>query len=179
MTTREFVIGDYDRAVALWHEVEGVEICEGDSREEIAQYLERNRGLSRIAEEDGSLAGAVLCGQDGRRGLIYHLAVAQAFRGRGVARLLLDDCVRGLRGEDIKRAIILVADDNPSGREFWLRNGWERYYRRDRNGEGRVGCNAGGKNVTILGLMGVSRTLHLVDRSNGLPSILLSGSSRL
>jgi putative acetyltransferase len=125
MTTREFVIADYDRAVALWEEVDGVEVCEGDSRAEIQNYLARNPGLSRVAEEDGIIAGAVLCGHDGRRGLIYHLAVVPAFRGRGVGKLLLDDCVRGLREAGIKRAIILVAGDNSLGHKFWLRNGWE------------------------------------------------------
>ena len=125
ITTRVFVIGDYDHAVALWNEVDGVEICEGDSREEIRAYLERNPGLSRVAEENDTMAGAVLCGHDGRRGLIYHLAVSPASRGRGVGRLLLEDCVRGLSGAGIKRAIILVAGNNSLGREFWLRNGWE------------------------------------------------------
>jgi len=125
ITTREFLIGDYDRAVVLWNDVEGVEICEGDSREEIRAYLERNPGLSRVAEENETIAGAVLCGHDGRRGFLYHLAVAPAFRGRGVGQLLLEDCVQGLSAAGIKRAIILVADDNSLGREFWLRNGWE------------------------------------------------------
>ncbi len=125
ISTREFVFGDYERAVALWNEVEGVEICEGDSRADIAGYLARNPRLSRIAEENGTIAGAVLCGHDGRRGFIYHLAVAAAFRGRGVGKLLLDDCVRGLRSAGIQRVIILVAGDNSLGHEFWLRNGWE------------------------------------------------------
>jgi len=124
-TTREFVIGDYESAIALWEEVEGVEICEGDSREEVAGYLQRNAGLSRVAERDGMMAGAVLCGHDGRRGWIYHLAVPTAHRGEGIAKLLLDDCVRGLRAAGLKRAIILVAGDNPAGHQFWLSNGWE------------------------------------------------------
>lgn len=125
MTTREFLIDDYERASALWEKVEGVELCEGDAREEIQTYLARNPGLSRVAEEDEIMAGAVLCGYDGRRGFIYHLAVAAEFRGRGVGKLLLADCVRGLQNAGMQRAIILVAGDNPMGREFWLRNGWE------------------------------------------------------
>jgi ribosomal protein S18 acetylase RimI-like enzyme len=125
IATRGFLIEDYEHAVALWNGVEGVEICEGDSREEVANYLSRNPGLSRVAEENGNLAGAVLCGHDGRRGFIYHLAVAAPFRGRGVGKMLLADCVRGLGEAGIKRAIILVAGDNPMGHEFWLRNGWE------------------------------------------------------
>jgi hypothetical protein len=30
-----------------------------------------------------------------------------------------------LRGAGVKRALILVASDNPGGREFWHRRGWE------------------------------------------------------
>jgi ribosomal protein S18 acetylase RimI-like enzyme len=123
--TREFVIGDYDPVVALWCKEQGVEICEGDSREEITEYLKRNPGLSRVAEASGEIAGAALCGHDGRRGWIYHLAVAPQYRGRGIGKMLLDDCVRGLREAGLKRAIILVAGDNPEGHQFWLRNGWE------------------------------------------------------
>ena len=123
--TRAFMIGDYAAACALWHEVEGVEICEGDSPDEIRAYLDRNPRLSRIAEADGRIAGAALCGHDGRRGFIYHLAVASAFRGRGVGKLLVDDCLRGLREAGIQRAIILVANNNSLGHEFWLRGGWQ------------------------------------------------------
>jgi len=125
VTTREFVMADYEAALALWSGVEGVEICEGDSREEMAAYLERNPGLSRVAEADGKIVGAALCGHDGRRGWIYHLAVAQTNRRQKVGKLLLDACVNELRAAGLKRAIILVAGDNPGGHQFWLRNGWE------------------------------------------------------
>jgi len=64
-------------------------------------------------------------GHDGRRGWIYHLAVAPSHRGQKVGQQLLDACVNGLREAGLKRAIILVAGDNPGGHEFWLRNGWE------------------------------------------------------
>ena len=125
VTTREFVMADYDAAIALWDGVEGVEICEGDSREEVAEYLRRNPGLSCAAEADGKIVGVAMCGHDGRRGWIYHLAVAPSHRGQKVGQQLLDACVNGLRAAGLKRAIILVAGDNPRGHEFWLRNGWE------------------------------------------------------
>jgi N-acetylglutamate synthase len=125
VTAREFVIADYDDVLALWSGVEGIEICEGDSREEIAEYLKRNPGLSRVAETEGKIVGAALCGHDGRRGWIYHLAVAPSHRRQNVGNVLLDSCVNGLRVAGLKRAIILVAGDNPAGHAFWLRNGWE------------------------------------------------------
>jgi len=125
VTTRAFVMSDYDDAIALWAGVEGVEICEGDSREEIAEYLRRNPGLSHVAAVDDQIVGVALCGHDGRRGWIYHLAVAPTYRRKQVGKLLLDACVNGLRAAGLKRAIILVAGDNPGGHEFWLRNGRE------------------------------------------------------
>lgn len=125
ITTREFVLDDHEAALALWGGAKGIEICEGDSREEMREYLRRNPGLSRVAEEEGKIVGAVLCGHDGRRGWIYHLATAPRSRGKGIAKLLVNDCIAGLRAIGIKRAIILVAGDNPRGHEFWLRNGWE------------------------------------------------------
>ena len=123
--TREFSISDYDAALQLWHRVEGLEIAEGDDREHIAQFLARNPGLSWVALDGSAIVGAVLCGHDGRRGHIYHLAVDPAYQGYGLGKRLLDGCLGGLRRAGVKRAIIMVANDNPRGRGFWRRYGWE------------------------------------------------------
>jgi ribosomal protein S18 acetylase RimI-like enzyme len=125
ITTREFGISDYDVALHLWKRVEGLEIAEGDDRESMAQFLRRNPGLSRVAIYAGAIVGVALCSHDGRRGHIYHLAVDPAYRRSGVGKRLLDECLDGLRKAGVKRAIIMVADNNPCGREFWKRSGWE------------------------------------------------------
>jgi len=123
--TREFLIEDYAAAVELWKQVEGLEIAEGDDRESLAQFLTRNSALSRVAMDRSRLVGAVLCGHDGRRGHIYHLAVDPKYQGIGLGKRLVDECLGGLARAGIQRAIILVAHDNPQGREFWKRSGWE------------------------------------------------------
>jgi ribosomal protein S18 acetylase RimI-like enzyme len=123
--TREFNIVDYDAAIELWKRVKGVEIAEGDSREDIARYILSNPGLSRVATDGAAIVGVALCGHDGRRGSIYHLAVDPAYQRLGLGKRLVDECLQGLRGAGIKRAIIMVADDNPRGRSFWRRSGWE------------------------------------------------------
>lgn len=125
LKTRTFEIADYEAAVQLWSRVEGVEIAEGDSKEEIARYLIQNSGLSRVAEDNGAIVGVSLCGHDGRRGYIYHLAVAPEYHGRGVGRKLVAECLDGLRRLGLPRALILVAGDNPQGQAFWRRCGWE------------------------------------------------------
>ena len=123
--TREFTIDDYDAAIALWKKVEGLDVAEGDDREAIRRFLKQNRGLSRVATEGAKLVGAALCGHDGRRGYIYHLAVDPAYQGHGLGRRMMDECLAGLKRAGLERANILVAKDNPRGLDFWRRCGWE------------------------------------------------------
>jgi ribosomal protein S18 acetylase RimI-like enzyme len=125
ITTRQFAIDDYDAAVELWKRVEGIEIAEGDSREDVAEFILRNPGLSRVAVEGSVPIGVALCSHDGRRGHIYHLAIEPAYQRLGVGKRLVDECLNGLRKAGIKRAIILVANDNACGQSFWRRCGWE------------------------------------------------------
>lgn len=123
--TRECSISDYDAVLGLWQRVEGLEIAEGDDSESVAHFLARNPGLSRVATDGVAIVGIALCGHDGRRGYIYHLAVDPAYQARGLGRRLMDECLDGLRRAGLKRALILVANDNPRGRKFWRRYGWE------------------------------------------------------
>lgn len=123
--TREFAIEDHEAAVELWKRVEGVEIAEGDDRESVARFLAQNAGLSRVATDGSSIVGVAFCGNDGRRGYIYHLAVDPNYRGRGLGKRLVDECLEGLRRLGLQRANIMVVTDNPRGREFWTKCGWE------------------------------------------------------
>jgi ribosomal protein S18 acetylase RimI-like enzyme len=123
--TREFGIDDYGAAVDLWNRVEGLDVAEGDDRETIRRFLARNPGLSWVATDKSKIIGAVLCGHDGRRGYIYHLAIDPAYERRGLGRRLIHECLAGLKRAGLERANILVAQDNRRGREFWRRCGWE------------------------------------------------------
>ena len=123
--TREFLINDYEAAVELWKRVEGLDIAEGDDRESVRRFLGQNRGLSQVATDGSTIVGAALCGQDGRRGYIYHLAVHPTYQGRQLGKRLVEECLAGLRRAGLERANILVAKDNPRGRDFWRRTGWE------------------------------------------------------
>jgi ribosomal protein S18 acetylase RimI-like enzyme len=122
---REFLIDDYEAAFELWKRVGGLEICEGDEREDVAKFLACNPGLSQVAIGRTGIVGVALCGHDGRRGHIYHLAVDPAVQGGGVGQRLVNECMKGLRRAGLQRAIILVANDNPRGQKFWKQNGWE------------------------------------------------------
>ena len=125
ITTRDFRIEDYEVAIDLWKRVEGIEIAEGDEKKDVKLFLARNPGLSRVAETADRVVGVSLCGQDGRRGYIYHLAIEPEYQQQGVARQLVNECLSGLRKLGLQRALILVASDNPRAQAFWHRCGWE------------------------------------------------------
>jgi ribosomal protein S18 acetylase RimI-like enzyme len=121
----QMTIDDFDEALALWQRTAGMGLDEDvDSREGIAVYLRRNAGLSFVARVDGQLVGTVLCGHDGRRGYLNHLAVDAAFRGRGIGSALVERCLTGLYAEGISRCNLFVFADNLVGQRFWLRHGW-------------------------------------------------------
>lgn len=117
---------DITSARQLWADAEGIEVADGDGPEELACYLQRNPGLSTVATDaGGTLIGAVLCGHDGRRGFVYHLAVAPSHRGRGIGRQIMRRSLEGLKRAGVSRVLLLVAADNPGGHQFWRREGWE------------------------------------------------------
>jgi len=122
---RAMVAADLPASRRLWAMTDGVELAEGDSEEELAAYLDRNPCMSFVATQDDVLVGAILAGHDGRRGLIYHLAVDPRCRGVGVGQRLVELALEALRRAKISRVLILVAKDNESGRCFWARCGWE------------------------------------------------------
>ena len=113
---------DYDAAMALWNSAPGVRT--GETREEFARILQRNSGLGSVATVDGVMAGAVLACHDGSRGYLYHLAVAEAYRNRGIARAMVERSLAGLAAEGIARCSIHLIVDNEAGAAFWKRIGW-------------------------------------------------------
>jgi len=89
------------------------------------RFLRRNRGLSFVARDGRRLVGAVLAGHDGRRGYLYHLAVARSHRGRGIATQIERRSLAALRRAGVPRTVILVIRSNRSGQRFWRQRRWE------------------------------------------------------
>jgi putative acetyltransferase len=121
---RSFRVEDYDAVIALWRRTEGVGLNESDTRAAIAAYLRRNPRFSFVAEKDGRIIGAVLCGHDGRRGCLHHLAVARRLRHRGIGRQLASACLAKLRKAGIHKCNIFIFASNTAGMKFWTHTGW-------------------------------------------------------
>ena len=122
---RPMTLNDYDRVHALWMSCQNMGLNDlDDSREGIGRYLRRNPTTCFVAEAGDALAGAILAGHDGRRGYIYHMAVAEAHRRRGVGTALLDRCLDALKAEGINKVALLVFKYNEAGNAFWEKQGF-------------------------------------------------------
>jgi ribosomal protein S18 acetylase RimI-like enzyme len=116
---------DYEDVYDLWKSTPGIGLSEADSREGIEKFLAANPGRCFVALDGEELVGAVMCGCDGRRGYLHHLAVRTDRRGRGIGRQLVEECMAALRAIGIDKAHIFVIKDNESGKVFWRKAGWQ------------------------------------------------------
>jgi ribosomal protein S18 acetylase RimI-like enzyme len=120
----EMTAADYDEVRALWEAAEGVGLDASDERDPTEAYLRRNPGLSVVARDGPTLVGAVLCGYDGRRGYMSHLAVAESHRRNGLGRELVEVCMEKLAETGVLRCNVRLFVDNEQGAAFWQRIGF-------------------------------------------------------
>jgi ribosomal protein S18 acetylase RimI-like enzyme len=118
---REFDFADYVRAFELWKSTDGIGLSDADSETNVAAFLARNPGLSFVAMDGEALVGTILCGHDGRRGLIHHLAVHPACRRAGLGRGLVNSALGALRAAGVHKCHLLVFKSNAAARAFWRR----------------------------------------------------------
>lgn len=122
-TIREFEPDDGDRLRALWA-AQGFRLI-GDDDVGLARFVARNPGLSIVAEDDGAIVGSVLGAWDGRRGWLYHVAVAPDHRREGLATELVTVVEDRLRALGCPRVLVVVEAANRDALEFWTTLGYE------------------------------------------------------
>lgn len=122
---RTMTIDDYDQVHDLWMTIKGFAIRSvDDSREGVAMFLRRNPTTSVVAEEDGKIVGAILCGHDGRRGCLYHVCVHQEYRRRGIGKEMVVKAMQALKDEHINKVSLIAFTENDIGNAFWKCIGW-------------------------------------------------------
>ena len=125
MNIREMKIEDYEQVFALWKTIKGFGIRSvDDSKEGIERFLKWNPGLSVVAEENGTIVGAILCGSDGRRGCLYHVCVHKDFRRQGIGKTMVIWCMEKLKELQINKVSLIAFTKNDVGNAFWKEIGW-------------------------------------------------------
>lgn len=120
----EMQIDDYSEIYELWCDTPGMGLSDADTYESIGKFLLRNKGLSLVCRNRDKVIATILCGHDGRRGYIYHVTVAQEYRGRGIGRMLVEKSLQKLKEDGIDKCHLFVFQDNEIGKAFWSATGW-------------------------------------------------------
>lgn len=116
---------DYEQVYSLWQSCSGMGLNNlDDSKEGIERFLNRNPDTCFVAETSNKIIGAILAGNDGRRGYIYHAAVSPDYQNRGVGKQLVNRAVDALSQIGINKVALVVFGKNTSGNAFWKRLGF-------------------------------------------------------
>lgn len=114
----------YDAALDLWKRCEGIGLSDADEKAPMTAFLLKNSGLNFIALDNDRLVGTCLCGSDGRRGYLYHLAVDPSMRRKGIGNALVEKTLQALAQQEIQKCHIMVYGSNEAGLAFWKDGGW-------------------------------------------------------
>ena len=95
-----------------------------DSPEGIDKYLKRNPSTSFVATCDGKVVGVILCGHDGRRGIIQHACVSPDYRRLGIGNKLVELALEALKEEGINKVLLVAFKKNEGGNAFWEAQGF-------------------------------------------------------
>jgi len=120
---REFRSRDGEGLRALWEQVGFGSL--GDDDMSLRRFAQRNPGLLLVASQGTQVVGSGMGGWDGRRGWIYHLAVAEAQRREGLGRELVRRIEVGLAAVGCRKVNATVRGGNAEAAAFWRSVGYE------------------------------------------------------
>ncbi len=125
MNIRKMTIDDYEKVYDLWINTKGMGLNSvDDTKEGIGKFLLRNPETCFVCEKEDDIIGVILCGHDGRRGYIYHLAVKENERSQGIGSKLLENAMTALKNEGISKTALVVFAKNDIGNLFWESKGF-------------------------------------------------------
>jgi len=117
---------DYAHVIALWeHAGPGIHLRRSDEPGEIDKKIQRDPDLFLLAEIKQQVIGSVLGGFDGRRGMVYHLAVNENYRRKGIGAILMEELEKRLKAKGCLRTYLLVTHENSEAIRFYENLGWQ------------------------------------------------------
>ena len=121
---RTYRPGEGDELRALWQSVGFTTTWDDDAG--LRAFATRNPGMFLVATRGDAIIATALGAWDGRRGWIYHVAVAEGERRGGLATDLVRRLEDGLRKVGARRVNIHIAPGSKAGAAFWRAMGYER-----------------------------------------------------
>lgn len=125
MQIREMTIDDYEDAYRLWQSTPGIGLRSlDDSMDGITKFLDRNPRTCFVAVNQGTIIGTIMSGHDGRRGFIYHTAVASSYQRNGIGSALVEAALEALKSQGIHKVALVTFRSNEAGNRFWESEGF-------------------------------------------------------
>lgn len=124
---RPMIIEDYDDVYRLWTLTKGMGLNNlDDTKAGINIFLQRNPNTCFVATFHNEIIGTIISGHDGRRGYIYHTAVSEKFRKKGIGQKLVTSSLSALKTEGINKVALVVFSKNKLGNLFWEKIGFRK-----------------------------------------------------
>ena len=125
MNIRIMKTSDYEQIYNMWLSCAGMGLNNvDDSKEGIEKFLKRNPTSCFVAIDDNVIVGAVIAGNDGRRGYIYHLAVNPNYRKKGIGTSLVKNVINALEDLGINKVALVAFKRNEEANSFWEKQGF-------------------------------------------------------
>ena len=122
---RSMQLDDYEDVHQLWSSCDGIGLNEvDDSKKGIEKFLVRNPKTCFVAEQEGKIVGTILAGCDGRRAYLYHLAVLEEYRGKGIGKELVVTATEAIERLGIQKTALVVFSENEEANKFWEKMGF-------------------------------------------------------
>lgn len=120
MQFRPMLAEDLDQVV----EIEKASMPSPWSRELFEAELKRDLARYFVAEEEGRVAGYLGYWEVPQEAHIINLAVAPAFRNRGIGGKMLEYCMEFARKKGAQLATLEVRESNEAARRMYEKNGF-------------------------------------------------------
>lgn len=118
MTIEEACAADREEVVALWQAAD----LTRPWNDPVADFDRAIGGATSailLLREGGVVLGTAMVGEDGHRGWVYYLAVAEAARGRGHGRALMAAAESWLRARGCPKLQLMVREGNDAAIGFY------------------------------------------------------------
>ncbi|MGE0008858.1 MAG: GNAT family acetyltransferase [Parvibaculaceae bacterium] len=121
---RPLADGDVVGVIALWTEC-GLVRPWNDARRDIEFARGKAGSDILVGLAGGRVVASVMVGHDGHRGWLYYVAVAPAFRGRGLGKATVRAAEAWLKARGIWAVNLNIRSENAGVRAFYAALGYE------------------------------------------------------
>lgn len=124
MQIQEANAGDREDVLALW-QAAGLTRPWNDPAADFDRAVDGANSVILLLRHDAALLGTAMVGEDGHRGWVYYLAVAESARGQGHGRGMMAAAEAWLRARGCPKLQLMVREGNDAAVGFYRALGLE------------------------------------------------------